>query len=148
MEAMEMFFQLAWGQISLRAQANYTHSPQQRRERIQHHNRVFSMKNLFRLIILSSFPLSIKSAEVKSIFFFKERERSTNTAQWTLSWQTLKQFTGPNKSPSEQLVSDKVKVIKRAEYIMNKTTPVHSILNLIYTAGLVDFWSVVVSFCK
>lgn len=105
-------------------------------------------------------PWLTKSAEVNSIkkvwfksiisFFFlqRERERKKNTAQWTLSWQTLKELTGPNKSPSERLVSDKVKVIKRAEYIMNKTTPVHNILNLIYTADFVDFRSVAVSFCK
>lgn len=76
------------------------------------------------------------------IFFLpgeKKKKLNRNTAQWTLSWQTLKELTGPNKSPLERLVSDKVKVIKSPEYIMNKTTSAHSVLNFIYTTDFIDF---------
>lgn len=116
-------------------------------------NSIFSIQKLLKFWLTKSVEVnSIQKVWFKSIIsflFFLQRERERKkTAQWTLSWQTLKELTGPNKSPSERLVSDKVKVIKRAEYIMNKTTPVHNILNLIYTADFVDFWSVAVSFCK
>jgi len=73
--------------------------------------------------------------------YFLQREKK-NTAQCTLSWQTLKELTGPYKSPSERRVSDKVKVIKSAEYIMNKTMPAHRI----YTTDFTDCWCV--SLCK
>lgn len=76
----------------------------------------------------------------------KKPTTNTNTAQWALSWQTLKELTGPNKSPVGRLVSDKVKVIKRAQHIMNKTTAGADVQNLTYTPDFVDFWSVTGAF--
>ena len=150
---------------TLTAQANdHAGSPQRQWEKNPESNLISSIKNMLGLQSLTPVinwtrwgKQEHKKKKVwfkSTIAFFPFRERegkkkeSTNTAQWTLSWQTLKELTGPNKSPSERLVSDKVKVIKSAEYIMNKTTPARCVLNLIHTTDFRDFSSAAVSICK